>query len=268
VQDTLNAGLDIVGNGTGDWERLAAVVTNITGRGLYCVLDPHNFATYKLAGVNTQIGSSGVPTSALEDFWTRVATIYKTNDLVWFNLMNEPNGIAATRWATIAQSVINAIRATGAKNKILVPGMSFTGAHSWVTSGNAAALVGLTDPANNFAFDVHQYLDSDSSGSHGTCTVGAGASRLDAFTTWCQANGKKGFLGEFAGGDPTVSGQEQCGTELPVLIDDMENNTDAWIGWTAWGGGTRWVASYIFRLEPVALTDPDTIYMQELTPYL
>ena len=30
--------------------------------------------------------------------------------------------------------------------------------------------------ANNFAFDVHQYLDADSSGKEGTCVVGAGAS--------------------------------------------------------------------------------------------
>ena len=73
----------------------------------------------------------------------------------------------------IAQSVTNAIRAIGARNRILVPGTDYSGAHSWVTSGNAAQMATFLDPANNFAFDVHQYLDADSSGKEGTCVVGA-----------------------------------------------------------------------------------------------
>lgn len=48
---------------------------------------------------------------------------------------------------------------------------------------------------------MHQYLDSDGSGTSGTCVSSTiGAERLQAATAWLQANNLKGFLGEMGAG--------------------------------------------------------------------
>ena len=198
----------------------------------------------------------------------RLADAFKDDERVWFGLMNEPTGISAAAWKAIAQSVTNAIRATGARNLLLVPGTDYSGAHSWVSSGNAEQMATFVDPGDNFAFEVHQYLDVDSSGKQGTCVAGAGASRLAPFIDWAKSvPGRRGFLGEFAAGDPNITGQEQCRAELKALLDTVESS-GVFIGWTAWGGGLWWEPSYIFRLEPKDLSGPDTGYMKMLAPYV
>jgi endoglucanase len=48
---------------------------------------------------------------------------------------------------------------------------------------------------------MHQYLDSDSSGTSGTCVSSTiGVERLTAATNWLKQNGFKGFLGEIGAG--------------------------------------------------------------------
>lgn len=48
---------------------------------------------------------------------------------------------------------------------------------------------------------MHQYLDSDGSGTSGTCVSSTiGAERIADATTWLQNNGLKGFLGEIGAG--------------------------------------------------------------------
>jgi len=268
VQHDLHGGLDSAGDGTADFERIQQVVKWITDRGMIAVLDPHDYGGRNVDGMPRKVGSAELPASALADLWVRLAHAFKGNERVWFGLMNEPMDIPAAAWRAIAQSVTNAIRATGARNRLLVPGTAYSGAHSWVSSGNAAQMATFVDPADNFAFDVHQYLDADSSGKSGTCIQGASASRLDPFIEWAKAApGRKGFLGEFAAGDPSIAGQEQCAAELAALLGAAENS-GVFIGWTAWGGGAWWEPSYIFRLEPNDLSGPDTNYMQMLMPYL
>jgi endoglucanase len=268
VQHELYGDLDSVGDGTGDFERLSQVMQWITDRGMIAVLDLHDYGGRSVNGRTVKVGSETLPTSALEDLWVRLAKAFNATDLVWYGLMNEPTGISAADWKTIAQSVTNAIRATGANNRILVPGTAYSGAHSWVSSGNAEQMATFSDPENNFAFDVHQYLDADSSGKQGICIEGAGASRLTPFIDWAKrAPGRRGFLGEFAASDPSVAGQEQCRAELAALLEAAETS-GVFIGWTAWGGGGWWDPSYIFRLEPTDLSGPDTNYMKMLLPHL
>jgi len=260
--------LDRLGDGTGDFERVQQVVKWITDRGMIAVLDPHDYGGRNVDGDPVKVGSAALPASALEDLWVRLALVFKDNQRVWFALMNEPIGMSAADWKAIAQSVTNAIRATGARNRILVPGIAYSGAHSWVSSGNAAQMATFADPAHNFSFDVHQYLDADSSGKQATCTAGAGTSRLDPFINWAKGAAERtGFLSEFAGGDPTIAGQESCAVELKALLDRAEDS-GVFIGWSAWGGGLWWEPSYIFRLEPAELSSRETNYMKLLTPYL
>ena len=268
IQPSVNGPLDDNGDGTGDLERLRQVVGWISDRKLIAILDLHNYAKRRIGGKDVKVGGDALPASALADVWVRLAKVFKDNDRVWFGLMNEPADIAADRWKTIAQSVTTAIREAGAGNLLLVPGTAYTGAHSWVSSGNAQAMADFADPAGNFAFEVHQYLDADSSGKSGTCTPGSGASRLQPFITWAKEKpGRRGFLAEFAAGDPAVAGQEQCATELAALLDAAETS-GVFIGWAAWGGGDWWPPDYIFRLTPAESGSPDTAYMKMLTQRL
>jgi endoglucanase len=268
VQHQILGELDVVGDGSGDFEHVREVVGWITQRGLVAILDLHDYGGRNVNDAPAKVGSPQLPAAALADLWARIAKVFKDDELVWFGLMNEPEGISAAAWTRVAQSVTYAIRAAGAHNRLLVPGTDYSGAHSWVSSGNAKAMATFVDPADNFAFEVHQYLDTDSSGKNGACVTGSGASRLAPFIDWARsAPGRKGFLGEFAAGDPSIAGQEQCRVELTALLDAAERS-GVFIGWAAWGGGLWWEPSYIFRLEPKDLSGPETGVMKLLRPYL
>ena len=169
--------------------------------------------------------------------------------------MNEPHDMATETWRDAAQSAINAIRATGARNLILVPGNGWDGAHSWLQNWygtpNGTAMLAITDPGDNFAFEVHQYLDSDSSGTSATIvSPTVGAERLAAFTQWCRSNNRRGFLGEFAVANSTIGAG--IGDEaISNLLASIEQNADVWLGWTWWAAGPWW-ANYMFTLEPTS----------------
>jgi endoglucanase len=224
-----------------------SVVQAAQARGLSVILDPHNYGQLKnSSGVARVIGvDPDMPAGQLADFWSRMATHYLQQNNVLFGLMNEPYIQTAPQWQAVAVASVQAIRATGASQKILIPGTSWTGAGSWVSSGNAAAWVGFKDP--NFAFEVHQYLDSDNSGTHTPCTQGAGSTRLTEFEKWATANSVQGFLGEFAWTtDPT------CSPEAQALMNELSTHPTVWAGWTYWAGGP-WLGTYMFNLDPADL---------------
>ncbi len=241
--------------------RLHTFVSQTTAKGVSVILNPHNFARYypgtadfatMQSGSKGIIGSAEVPNSAFADFWSRLAAIYRTNSLVIFGLMNEPNAIPAAQWVSAANVAIAAIRATGATNLILVPGIEWTGAHNWSSSGNATAMLGIMDAANHHAFEVHQYLDGDSSGgSADIVNANIGVTRVAGFTQWLRTNHKRGFLGEFATANSTIgSGTGAIGDEaLTNLLSYVQGNADVWLGWAWWAAGPWW-GDYMFTLEP------------------
>lgn len=106
-------------------------------------------------------------------------------------------------------------------------------------------LVGLTDPQDKIIYEMHQYLDTDGSGTSATCVSATiGSERVKAATAWLKANGKKGILGEFAGGDNAV-----CKSAITDLLKYMGSNNDVWMGALWWGGGPWW-GNYIYAMEP------------------
>jgi endoglucanase len=232
-----------------DQALLTAVVDYAAGKGVHVVLDTHNYARRRLADdgwvADHIIGSRLVPIAAFADFCARLAGAFKGNQSVIFGLMNEPWGIEPEDWLLIANEAIGALRREGASQLVLVPGAAYTGAHSWMSVRNIV-MGNLVDPANRFAFEVHQYFDPDSSGTSPTA-VGAsvGSERIEAFQRWCRQNGFNAFLGEFAAGADATS--------LAALNDicrTLEVNSDVWLGWAAWAGGSWWPDDYIFTLEP------------------
>lgn len=233
-------------------KRLRAVVDYAATKGLYVVLDPHEYGgrydsvskTKKMYGV-----SGGISPSVFGNFWKRVALEFKSYPNVIFGLMNEPHKQTPKEWRAVAEYGVYGIRKAGATQLILIPGTSWTGAHSWVSSGNAAAWVGFKDP--NFAFEVHQYLDSDSSGMHTTCVANKGSKALEAASNWARTNRYKMFLGEAGWSKDPV-----CLTEGNAMMQYMKRNSDVWTGWAYWSGG-KWVAqTYMYMLTPADLTKP------------
>ncbi len=226
-------------------ERLQTTVKNLKSLGAKVVLDPHNYARYK----NDLIGSEQVPNADFVDFWKRLATLYKDDDSVIFGLMNEPHDMKSEQWRDAANAAIAGIRATGAKNLILVPGNGWTGAHSWTQNWygtpNAELMLTIKDPGNNYAFEVHQYMDGDSSGRGDACvSEQIGAERMKTFTEWAKKNKVRGFLGEFNGGNNPL-----CEAATAHLLNYVESNPDVFVGWTWWAAGPWWGSS-LRILEP------------------
>lgn len=231
-------------------DRLSVLVREIEAQGLTAILDPHNYARRRIAADNWSsehlIGSAKLPIAAFADFWGRVAERYRTSRRVAFGLMNEPHDLTPTEWLTIANLGIEAIRSSGAGQLVLVPGTSWTGAHSWIEKGNTIMNCVL-DPAHNMAIEVHQYFDANSSGtSPETVSGSSGTERIAAFQAWARANGIKAFLGEFGAAD-TPAGLNA----LSDICQEMSANSDVWIGWSAWAAGPYWETDYVLNLEPM-----------------
>jgi endoglucanase len=227
-------------------QRIKDTVALLRKHRVTVILDPHNYAQYK----QTQIGTPPVTTLAFADFWTRLAVEFANQDDVIFGLMNEPHDIASDKWLSAANAAIRGIRAVGAGNLILVPGTKWTGAHSWESDGpggpNSTVMLGVKDPRKNYAYEVHQYFDSDSSGTHDECSGNENArNAVVRMSDWARKSGTKVLLGEFG-----VSQAPKCVAGLKTVLDAMQENGDVWLGWTYWVAGDWWPESEPLNVQP------------------
>ena len=242
-------------------DQLDALVSHATSRGGHVILNPHNFARY----YGETVGSADVPNAVFADLWRRLARKYGNNGRVLFNLVNEPHTMPTEQWVSAANAAIAAIRDEKAGNVVIVPGNSWTGAHSWAKdhygTPNAVAMLDVVDPIDNVLFEAHQYLDRDASGAGGECmSATVGRERLRPWVEWLRAHGKKGFVGELAGGvNPT------CFAAIDDMAAYMMENADVVVGWLWWAGGPKW-GDYKFSLEPK--NGLDAPYMARLAPLL
>lgn len=244
---------------------LDTIVTYAASRGVKVILNPHNFARYR----GQLVGSAAVPNAAFADFWRRLSSKYASTPNVLFNLVNEPNTMPTEQWVSGANAAIAAIRGAGAHQTIIVPGNAWTGAHSWTQTwygtSNAVAMLSVTDPDDNVWFEAHQYLDSTAGGTDAACvSTTAGRERLAPFLSWLRANKKKGFIGEFAGGNNAT-----CKTAITDMVSFMNAQSDVLMGWLWWAAGPAW-GNYTFTLEPKVSSGvtTDSPFMAWLTPYL
>ena len=290
---------------TTELARMDAFVDYATSKGANVILDPHNFERYfpvstgGRRGTNFQNSAGGliggtvadsqghvVTNSDFANLWSQLATHYASNPHVMFGLMNEPNAVPEAQLIGTENAAIAAIRATGAQNTILVPGNSFTGAWTWddPTSGtdastsNASAMLGITgitNPNSNILVEMHQYMDSDGSGTHATINNNdpmTAVERLTNATAWLKANGIRGFLGEFGVDNSIINGADPndpntLGNEvLNNMMQYLEANSAEWTGFTAWGGGPWWPTNSLFHIDPVS--GQDEPIMDVLEQYL
>jgi len=160
--------------------------------------------------------------------------------------------MAASQVVALNQAAINGIRAAGATSQTIhVEGNAYTGAWTWTTATgtdgktNAATMGALTDPQNKLVYQMHQYLDSDGSGTATTCVNSTiGSTRLVAATNWLRQNKKQGIIGEFAGAVNDV-----CEDAVKDMLAYLDKNSDVWQGALWWAAGPWW-GTYMFSLEP------------------
>ncbi len=239
---------------------------------IVCLLDMHNFGSYYFDNSATSLGLPGtieVSNARLANLWAQIANRYQGNPYVWFDLMNEPNKQTALEWVKTDNAIAAAIRATGATNKIIFQGTAWEGAWTWETSGNATQMLKAYDPINNFAFEAHQYLDRDGSGTSSNCVPGSGATRLDPFTTWLQTYGLQGIIGEVG-----WAANDGCTVEARAHLEDWRTaaastTAGGYIGLTYWAAGPWWHDSYMYLAEPRPFpTGTDPAQLKALKSFL
>lgn len=240
LQPTANGPLDA------DYlQLLREAVANAAANGQTLILDLHNYAAYY-----GQAATTGTPAeiAAFSNVWTQLAEEFKDSSNVWFGLMNEPHDIDAASWMRLVQAATNAIRATGADNKLLVSTIHWSSAEAFNDPDYADALAAyesFLDPKGNFAFEVHQYLDATRSGSSPDAVKGLGAIVLKGVTEWARDHGYDIFVGEFG-----VSATGANASEYTKFLKYMADNADVFLGWTAWGAGEWWPSDYRYYLGP------------------
>ncbi|MGN6332602.1 MAG: glycoside hydrolase family 5 protein [Motilibacteraceae bacterium] len=114
---------------------ISAYVARLHAAGLAAVLDLHWNApgTQKATGQQLMADADHAPA-----FWRSVATTFKGDPGAVFDLYNEPHGISWSCWrngcttsagwkAAGMQSLVNAVRGTGAKNVVLAGGLNWAG---------------------------------------------------------------------------------------------------------------------------------------------
>jgi len=212
---------------------LDAIIDAINAKGAIAILDAHDYGRRD----QNIIAGEGSPVTAADfaDFWGRMGERYRASPLVWYNLMNEPHDMPEEANLNAQNAACEAIRKAGATSKILFSGIAWTGAHSWIKSGNGTVMLGAHDRLNNYAFDVHQYLDPGFGGSGPEAIPGIGAHILDAVTGWARAHRKELFLGEFGGGT-----SRDFLVELNSLLAYLVAHRDVFIGATYFAGGGGW----------------------------
>ncbi|PMD45506.1 glycoside hydrolase family 5 protein [Hyaloscypha variabilis F] len=221
------------------------LVQGCLATGAYCVVDIHNYARW-----NDQIvgQSNGAVTNGdLASVWYQLAAKYATESKVIFGVMNEPHDLDINTWATTVQWAVTSIRNAGATSQmILLPGTDYTAAGSFISTGSASALsavVNLDGSTTNLIFDIHQYLDADSSGTTADCVTN-GVDNLSAFATWLRSNGRQAFLTETGGGSTASCYDYLCGE-----LDWMNYNGDVYLGWIGWAAGS-FSTSYVLSETP------------------
>ena len=134
---------------------------------VYVMLDLHWSDTGVAGGGNVCSGGQhDMPDNNSTAFWTSVATRYANNNAVLFDLYNEPKGIGSwTLWRNGGggmtdggyttpgmQSLLNTVRATGAKNIVIAGGLN------WAFDLTGVPANALTDATGNgVVYATHIY---------------------------------------------------------------------------------------------------------------
>ncbi|KAI1635826.1 glycoside hydrolase superfamily [Biscogniauxia mediterranea] len=249
-------------NGTLDRTNMAQynqLVRACLDTGAACIIDIHNYARFE----GQVIGQGGPTNAQFGALWSQLASMYRNETKVIFGIMNEPHDLPnLSTWADTVQVAVTAIRRAGATTQtILLPGTEFTHASSFIDNGSAGNLSRITNPdgsITNLVFEVHQYLDADGSGTALECVTDHVQDGFMPLAQFLVKNGRKALLGEIGGGNTT-----SCLTNLRSSLAFINNNPDAFMGYTAWAAGGFSPLDYNLTMTPKGspgnFTDQETV---------
>ena len=130
--------------------------------GLYAILDLH----WNAAGTSQATGQQVMPDADHAGaFWTSVASFFKADPAVLFDLYNEPhdvnwscwlNGCTSPGWTTAGmQSLVDAVRSTGATQPIMLGGLAWANDLSgWLANQPVDPAQALVASFHNYNFNV------------------------------------------------------------------------------------------------------------------
>ncbi|MBA2656055.1 MAG: cellulase family glycosylhydrolase [Tatlockia sp.] len=190
---------------------------------------------------------------------------------IMLDLMNEPVDVPDDKVFTIQASLIKMLREQKFEGYILVEGNAWSGLHSWSshhwqgadnqTFSNATLFTrenffkqGISD-LSKIIINVHQYLDSNYSGTQDDClqdltTIGDNGFNLSEFVDYLSTNKLKAMVTEFGTGKNIASCQAPLKQFMLYLQDNSAKGKEfGFLGWTLWSSGHGW-GSYKLRVEP------------------
>jgi endoglucanase len=169
---------------------VATIVDRITSRGMLAILDLHWNTKFNTPTCSASQQYMADAARALT-FWQQVATRFKSDPMVAFDLYNEPHGINWNIWrnggtvfnsgiwrAAGMQEMYNAVRGTGAKNLVFVSG------NGW---GNTPPPHDALLSGYNIVYAAHYYSCPSNPPPLGDCQLNPydpapPGQRLDAWT--------------------------------------------------------------------------------------
>lgn len=202
-----------------------AAVTEIEAHGMAVILDLH---ASDPGSPLRQAGAQPMPDESSVLFWQSVASTFRSNGNVFFELFNEPHGVSWPVWqqggavtsggityrSVGMQRLVDAVRATGAHNLVIVDGPDF-----------GATLQGLPShplTGEGVVYAVHPY---------------AGVDGTDP-AVWQQ---RFGFLTAGKVVVATEFGDQQPG-DTPYdqrILAFFRTHGMGWTAWAWWAGGPR-----------------------------
>ena len=221
----LNAGID-------------AFITEYTMQGIVVMVDCHD-----VTGRNLTAGDPAI--QALYPFWDRLATKWKNNPYVWFNMFNEPQAGASagdvSNWMSLHQTALARLRSIAPNNIFVadIPGYgqaveTFTGSNSVLRLGAGQC---------NVLYSWHAYGALGKDGVFGEFADFANESASRAnhqeALTWLRTHNVPVVIGEL--GDPLTLEEGTAG--LPIwnrigaraVMDYAPQNGIGMLWWHATG---------------------------------
>lgn len=226
--------------------------------------------------------------------WSSLISVMQSDpkinmNYIMLDLMNEPvlpidtadpDGSGSPIF-NIQAKLINSLRSqNNFQGYILVSGNNFTGLHSWTTEPaytqdgiyytnadlfSQAAFAAAGVDTSKVLINVHQYFDSNYSGTLSTClqdlsTTGPNGFNLDAFVQYLNQNQLNAIVTEIGtpGGSTAPDGQVSCQGILSGFLQYLKDNSAnvnpyGFVGWTAWSTGHGWGNDYLLLVSPSSL---------------
>lgn len=228
-----------------------ALIQSCLQTGSYCVVDIHNYARWN-GGI---IGQGGPSNEQFIALWTELAKYYAGQSRVIFGVMNEPHDLNMAAWAQTMQLTVNAIRAAGALQQIiLIPGQDYSGASTFLqdSAPYMSSVVDVDGTTAKLVYDIHQYYDGpggNGGGNDVTCTTDHVSAGFAPLATYLRSVGRQALMTETGGGNTT-----SCLKYVCSALDFMNANSDVYLGWIGWGAGS-FDSSYILNMSPSGNTD-------------